>query len=104
MNLFRKYVSISLLALFLFPIIEKEIHTLQHVDSFHCKASDKHFHELQHNCSICDFIVPITTAPSQPNYDFNVYASSSQLFLSSEENLFSAPKYFVSLRAPPVIS
>ncbi len=104
MNLFRKYISISLLALFLFPLIEKEIHTLEHVDSFHCKASDKHFHELEHTCSICDFIVPVTIVPSEPGYDFSIFVSSSLLFFFDKTEIISAPEYFVSLRGPPVVS
>ena len=99
---FKSVFSAFLLTLFLFPLVEKEIHVLHHVESFHCKASDQHFHEQQHTCSICDFIVPVTIAPAQPVYDFSIYATSSFVISFREAKVISSPKYFVSLRAPPV--
>ena len=100
-NLLRKYISVSFLALFLFPLLEKEVHALEHADIFRCKASDQHFHELHPTCSVCDFIVPAATEPSRQDYDFSLCVSSSLLFCCNESTAGSAVKYFVSLRAPP---
>jgi hypothetical protein len=96
--------ALSLLFLFLFPLVEKEVHGLQHVETFHCKASDKHFHEQQHSCPICDFIVPVTVAPSKADYDFSIYLSRSLSLFYVETKAVSSPKYFVSLRAPPIVA
>ena len=98
----QSFFSAFVLALFLFPLVEKEVHAFQHADAFHCKATDKHFHEQEHSCPICDFIVPVGTAPSRAVYNFEVYASSSIVLPFSETKIFSSSKYFVSLRAPPV--
>jgi hypothetical protein len=53
----KKYYSVLLLAIFLFPLAEKEVHALEHRSDFHCSSADQHFHELEHNCEICDFIL-----------------------------------------------
>ena len=98
----KSILSAFLLLLFIFPLVEKEVHTLRHVEAFHCKATDKHFHEIQHACAICDFIVPVTTAPSKPDHDLNVYTSSSLILFYSETKVVSVTEYFPSLRAPPV--
>lgn len=102
MRCIHKYISLLLLALFLFPLLEKEAHAIRHTEVAHCKAADKHFHELKHTCFICAFIVPVTTVPAQHNYDFSIYVSSALILSDSEAKIISAPKYFVSLRAPPM--
>ncbi len=51
----KKYGALFLLLLFLFPVVEKQLHIYEHSADEHCYASDKHFHEMEHTCSICEF-------------------------------------------------
>ncbi|HEX8517056.1 MAG TPA: hypothetical protein VF868_12730 [Bacteroidia bacterium] len=48
-------LSFFLLSVFLFPMAEKQLHAFEHAGEIHCNAADKHFHEEEHVCSICDF-------------------------------------------------
>ncbi|MBL7884722.1 MAG: hypothetical protein JNL69_11680 [Bacteroidia bacterium] len=67
-EIFKKYCSILFLILFLFPQVEKEIHAFEHLNDFHCTATDKHFHELEHACSICDYTLSSSTETPQNNF------------------------------------
>ncbi len=54
---FRKYISLISLFVFLIPFGVNAIHSIGHADEFHCtEKSDKHFHEKEHHCSVCDYI------------------------------------------------
>ena len=66
MQQIKKYFSVLLLFLFLFPQIEKEVHAFHHLADAHCSSSDKHFHEQEHNCSICDYTITNTTTAETP--------------------------------------
>ncbi len=51
-----------LLALFLFPQVQKGMHDFEHRHDTHCDAkAEQHLHPLEHVCSICDFSVPVST-------------------------------------------
>jgi hypothetical protein len=100
----RKYFSLFLLTLFLFPQIEKNVHDLKHTTDFHCKATDEHFHQAQHTCPICEFTVPAITVPAEQNTEFSFVTSSDFVLSFNETKLISLANYFVSLRGPPVVS
>ena len=97
-----RFLCFFLLSAFLFPAVVKEVHAVQHEETVHCKAADKHFHATEHNCSICAFVVPVTVAPSRLVYDFSISAFSGLVLSFYETKIISSPKYFVSLRAPPL--
>jgi hypothetical protein len=60
----KRVLSFLLLFVFLFPFVEKGVHGLSHRNDTHCTAtSKKHFHAQQHDCSICDFTVAISSGP-----------------------------------------
>jgi hypothetical protein len=59
----KKYISVFFLLLFLFPLAEKELHAFEHSDDIHCSESDKHFHSLEHHCSICSFTFTSSEEP-----------------------------------------
>jgi hypothetical protein len=97
------YGSLFLLATFLFPLAEKELHAWEHRFDTHCnEKSEKHIHTEEHHCSICDFsftefqsgiastfsVVLTITA-----HDYLIPETSSPL----AANLFNTPS-----RAPPL--
>ncbi len=99
----KKYLTFVLLFLFLFPMVEKELHALEHSADKHCIANEKHFHELEHHCDICD--LNITTPFTLSNFDNRapfrfseklIFCSHTAIFISSPANSFlpRGPPYF----------
>lgn len=62
-----KYLKIPLifflLFLFLFPLIRKGVHAFEHSADQHCSASEKHFHDLEQHCNVCDFTLTDSSFP-----------------------------------------
>jgi hypothetical protein len=102
-EVFKKYCSIIFLFLFLFPLVEKEMHALEHADDVHCSASDKHFHELEHSCSICDYSVPDSNEPAQELFSFVAPIIHFTYISQNEDDLASSRFYYLPSRAPPII-
>ena len=101
--LLKNISSILLLFLFLFPLVEKEVHALEHTDDVHCSSVDKHFHEIEHSCSICDYSVPDSNEPSLVNFSFRSF-SSNFVYEYSTKQLLAVPVFsYLPARAPPVI-
>ena len=98
----NKYLPFVFLFLLLFPIAEKGLHTLEHHKNKHCTITDKHFHEQEHACSICDFT--ITDSNNTPNSDIVFIVSSQSFSFSSFIESINIPYAFSNLpsRAPPV--
>ena len=97
-----KYLSLFLLLTFLFPIAEKQVHAFEHSTDKHCTASDKHFHEQEHHCDICDITLTDTGFPAAANYRF-IASVHTFLFSLPYESVYH-PGTFQNLpaRAPPV--
>ncbi len=94
-----------MLALLLFPIAEKVVHELGHLNDKHCEIKATHFCEQEHHCSICDYIFSSSVAilPNEnpqiiafPQNNFNVFF---EVFLSPKTSL----KYTLPLRGPPTV-
>ena len=98
----KKYGSIFLLLLFLFPLVEKQLHIFDHLDETRCLATDKHFHEQEHSCRICEFT--ITDSGLLPDVEFNFILSEEQSIFQIFSESIHTPKAFQDLpsRAPPV--
>jgi hypothetical protein len=98
----KKYISYFFLFLFLFPTIEKQAHALEHSTDVHCKATDKHFHTLEHSCSICEFTVSNSNASPETQLQFII--SAKQFIFHSFKEHVNKPAAFQHLpsRAPPV--
>ncbi|MBI2271495.1 MAG: hypothetical protein HYU69_14215 [Bacteroidetes bacterium] len=97
----KKIFSFILCAGILAPIIEKSIHSYGHRNDVHCTSASKHFHEHEHNCSVCDYELPAQLAQSSC-CDFKVYCRSF-LYVNNYHNSFTAGDLFFSTsRAPPV--
>lgn len=98
----KKYYAFFFLFLLLFPLVEKGLHALEHHDEVHCSIIDKHFHEQEHECSICDFT--INESNGSPSNDF-AFTISYQNF-SYQELVLSLhiPFSYSNLpsRAPPI--
>jgi len=102
-KIIKKYCAFIFLGAFLFPLVEKELHMLEHANDFHCTASDKHFHEQEHNCSLCDYTITDKFSSDITKIGY-VISIKSIVFSSVVENV-NSPSAFsdVPLRAPPVI-
>lgn len=97
-----KILSLFLLAVFAFPFIQKEIHSLEHSDEVHCTTkTEKHFHEQEHSCSVCDFTMPASESVKEPA---GTVANDSTLFtysgLTQQLVYFFVEQFFLQ-RAPP---
>lgn len=100
----RKYFSIFTLAVFLFPLVVEEVHTYGHRNDFHCTASDTHFHELEHHCTICDYI-PYTSDNTFQENTFSFLEIYTTVCFNYYESVAVLNRHFnFSLRGPPTIS
>lgn len=72
----KNYFSIVLLLIFLFPIIEKDVHDIEHKNDFHCGAVEKHFHSAEHHCPICNFIFTSSEGPAKAETKIIVFCAS----------------------------
>ncbi len=81
---------------------EKGIHNFEHKADVHCTATDKHFHQLEHTCSICEFTLTHATDPLVADFQFNI-SVQELLFYPFVESI-NVPEAFQYLpaRAPPV--
>lgn len=99
---FKKYVSILFLLIFLFPLVEKQIHEFEHKDDIHCSASDKHFHELEHNCSVCDHTLIDSTYSATTDYQLTLSFQPFS-FRPFVESIHTPEAFqYLPARAPPV--
>lgn len=103
MQLLKKYFSILFLVLFIFPGVQKALHAFEHQDEEHCTSTDKHFHELEHTCSVCDHTLPDTNPPTESLFSI-VVSEFSVCYNSSSQNIH-IPDAFTDLpsRAPPIV-
>lgn len=95
----KKNVSIFLLLVFILPSIAKLEHHHEHVE---CKAKhEKHSHECNEKCAICDFEFSVFFS------DFNPIFLSIKLTVAEYCNTYRSvfhstfSKYSFLLRAPP---
>jgi hypothetical protein len=98
----KQLSSLSFLLLFLFPLVEKQLHAMEHADDIHCNATDKHFHEAEHSCSICDYTFSDTPSELKAEYSFFLstinfeYIGFHPILNSGSETLL------LPSRAPPI--
>lgn len=105
MNSKKKYLSLSLLILFLFPQIGKDVHVFLH----HCHetmeyhGSGVYFENHEHACPICDFNFSISHNTTQYKFDVFLPVNLAEFLDNSSVIPFlSLPAHF-SPRAPPVV-
>ena len=100
----KSHISVFFLVAFLFPSLVKEVHTVNHEQRFHCDAKgEKHLHAQHHDCSLCDFVLPIASAPSKSTAEFSQVNFAEYIFPQIVDVYFSSSHFSsAQLRAPPV--
>jgi hypothetical protein len=98
----NKYFSFFFLFLFLFPMVEKQLHALAHADEVHCSADEKHFHELEHSCSICDFNLTDSPTLTSVSYSFIIIEVENTYDTFIEGVNTSLRVVHLPARAPPI--
>ena len=84
-------------------MVEKNIHAFEHLDEAHCTALDKHFHEMEHNCSICDFTITDSNSISDEKYTF-IITGVPFLFQNFNESIHTSNDFHhLPSRAPPIV-
>lgn len=102
---FQRIFSFFLIAIFLFPQVEKAVHDFHHRNDFHCTSSDAHFHETEHHCHLCDYNVSLLTPIQWPDFSINYDHTFYQPLYPIKIGVYvSFPSYFFSLRGPPTVS
>ncbi|HSH64414.1 MAG TPA: hypothetical protein VLB84_01130 [Bacteroidia bacterium] len=82
-------------------MVEKQLHIFDHLNDERCIATDKHFHQQEHVCHICEFTlsnsgtlpeIRLTIILSEYYHSFGIYSESKYV-----------PSAFQDLpsRAPP---
>ena len=104
MQKIRSYISLLLLAVMLFPLMEKVSHQLEHVDENHCGKKELHFCAKEHNCKICDYVFSSTDEPLGCHYEIkaktNVVTINFQMVTAT---ITSSLNSSYPLRGPPVV-
>ena len=102
-KMFQKIFALILCIGLLVPIMEKSLHALKHSADLHCTSSDKHFHEKQHSCSVCDYELNSPDVQSI-HIDFQVYAQKFEYVTQYQLQFSSSEFLFTASRAPPAHS
>ena len=103
MQKLRSYVSMLMLALLLFPMVDKAVHDLSHLNDKHCGIKDTHFCEVEHSCKICDYHFSSSSTPPKNQSQVNIFLQISDCgLITFVSNTTTSPKYTFSLRGPPV--
>jgi hypothetical protein len=101
----KKYSSLFLLSIFLFAYTEKGIHDILHADDDHCHSlTEKHFHDQEHHCFMCDFDISTFGTASFPVEHSFILHSTEAIFLVTENSFSykaSSPSY---TRGPPQVA
>ncbi len=101
MQKLKNIIAILLLAVFLFPVVESEIHNFSHINDLHFSSSLDHFSAEKHPCNLCDFTFGYTGAISFNQHDFVFSDLCTLNYFFLNNNLLPPLNYFNSLRAPP---
>lgn len=73
-----------MLALLLFPILEKSRHDFEHAEEIHCSVKDKHFCRAEHNCKICDYLFASSSTPPTGQEEFKLFGRPLKGFQPAE--------------------
>lgn len=82
---------------------EKELHALKHTNDEHCQSGEKHFHQQEHHCFICDFIISTTTSVKTTNDENVLFASFLKYTSKYVSNLSIERIDNTSSRGPPAV-
>jgi len=100
----KKYSSLFLLGIFLFAYTEKGIHDILHADDEHCHSlTEKHFHNQEHHCFICDFNISLSDNHTFLSQNSFLQYANGIFFVISEQNLVLRNSTSLSARGPPQV-
>ena len=102
MQLIKKIFALFALAAFLFPILEKEIHNFSHSEVMLCTHTDKHFHQEDHHCMLCDLTRDVADKPVFFNPDLLISSLCSLNFIFTIDQIEIQKTVYSPLRAPPI--
>lgn len=94
-----------MLALLLFPMAEKVLHELGHLDDEHCEIQSTHFCKQEHNCSVCDYVFSSSSSAISPNEQEQLIAFSQDIssnIIGIISNTTTSLKNTLPLRGPPI--
>jgi hypothetical protein len=102
MQKLKNIFALFTLLVFLFPLVESEVHNFSHWSDFHCTVNNAtHLHKAEHHCILCDFTTNFFAPPSFNHQGLALLNSSAINFFFSGDNYLLKQKDFSSLRAPP---
>jgi len=100
-KILRSIISLFMIALLVFPIVEKLEHELDHLNVEHCTVEGLHFCESEHTCSVCDYVI----SPSGLIQNFGEVTLALTLTTAYQSipttPIFSGPIHHPQLRGPP---
>jgi hypothetical protein len=99
----RSFISMLMLALLLFPMVEKAMHEFGHLDEEHCGVKETHFCHVEHNCSICNYHFSSSLTPPRNTISIEIVVTpTNSSIIEFVSNTTASPKYTFSLRGPPI--
>lgn len=100
-KMLRSIISLFMIALLVFPIVEKLEHELDHLTVEHCTVEGLHFCESEHTCSVCDYVI----SPSgliQNFSELKLHLTFTAAYKALQITpIFSRPIHHPQLRGPP---
>jgi hypothetical protein len=94
-----------MIALLLFPLVEKIKHDVEHFSDEHCSKKDIHFCRAEHTCSICDYVFSSSSTPPDNEERILIFSKVGEEFKTTLVfNTLISPKYNHSLRGPPLLA
>ncbi len=100
---FKHISAIVMLFLFLYPQVQKGMHDFGHQNDFHCSSTAAHFHQAEHDCSLCDFNILPGTNVDQSTPSIQPGTSRFLYFPPVVSFLFSSFLQLTGSRAPPFL-
>ena len=100
----KTYIAKSLLLIGFLLVLSKGIHFIKHTNDVHCNEKVLfHLHEVEHECSLCDFILlPFLSVKTFSLTVFTVF-----LFITYSVELTLSillPVYYFNIyRGPPIL-
>jgi hypothetical protein len=104
-SVLKKHLSIFLLGIFLFAYTEKSAHDILHADDMHCNAQhEKHFHDQEHHCFICDFTISLFDNTSNNSESSFLRHTTDAVFAIAESTFSYSASHSSFTRGPPALA
>ena len=101
----KKYLSFLLLTALLLPSVAEVVHNFHHLNDEHCTERQVvHFHQTEHHCSLCDYILTNASEPSELTPFQKIFYPTPLLFTYVKDFVSDSQLFHYSLRGPPFIA